>query len=33
MCIPSEAIEYMKLVGNPADEDTATGVKKQSETK
>jgi hypothetical protein len=28
MCIPSEAIEYMKLVGAPADEDAATGVKK-----
>jgi len=28
MCIPSEAIEYMKLVGSPADEDAATGVKK-----
>jgi len=28
MCIPSEAIEYMKLVGAPADEDSATGVKK-----
>jgi hypothetical protein len=27
LCIPSEAIEYMKLVGNPADEDAATGVK------
>ena len=25
MCIPSEAIEYMKLVGAPADEDAATG--------
>ena len=25
MCIPSEAIEYMKLVGTPADEDAATG--------
>jgi len=25
MCIPSQAIEYMKAVGTPADEDTATG--------
>jgi hypothetical protein len=25
MCIPSEAIEYMKLIGAPADEDSATG--------
>ena len=33
MCIPSEAIEYMKLIGTPADEDTATGVKKQTGTK
>jgi len=24
MCIPSEAIEYMKLVGTPADEYTVT---------
>jgi hypothetical protein len=29
MCIPSEAIEYMKLVGAPADEDAATGGKKE----
>jgi len=33
MCIPSEAIEYMKLIGNPADEDTATGVKKEDDGK
>jgi hypothetical protein len=33
MCIPSEAIEYMKLIGAPADEDAATGVKKDGETK
>jgi hypothetical protein len=26
MCIPSEAIDYMKLIGAPADEDAATGV-------
>ena len=28
LCIPSQAIEYMKLAGAPADEDTATGGKK-----
>lgn len=28
LCLPSEAIEYMKIVGATADEDTATGVKK-----
>lgn len=27
-CVPSAAIEYMKIVGAPADEDKATGVKK-----
>jgi hypothetical protein len=27
-CVPSEAIEYMKLLGNPADEDGAVGAKK-----
>ena len=29
LCIPSEAMEYMKLVGTPADEDSAVGNKKQ----
>jgi len=29
LCIPSEAIEYMKIIGTPADEDQATGSKKQ----
>ena len=28
-CVPSAAIEYLKIVGAPADEDTATGVKKR----
>jgi hypothetical protein len=28
ICMPSEAIEYMKLLGLPADEDKATGAKK-----
>jgi hypothetical protein len=28
VCVPSAAIEYMKLVGNPADEDQVTGYKK-----
>jgi hypothetical protein len=27
LCVPSEAIEYMKLLGEPADEDTAVGNK------
>ncbi len=29
VCIPSEAIEYMRLIAAPADEDTATGEKKK----
>jgi hypothetical protein len=28
LCVPSEAIEYMKLIGEPADEDAVTGAKK-----
>lgn len=28
LCVPSEAIEYMKLIGDPADEDAAVGNKK-----
>jgi hypothetical protein len=28
LCVPSEAIEYMKLLGEPADEDSAVGNKK-----
>lgn len=28
LCLPSEAIEYMKIVGNAADEDAVTGNKK-----
>jgi len=28
LCIPSQAIEYLKLVGAPADEDAVTGTKK-----
>jgi len=27
LCVPSEAIEYMKLIGEPADEDAVTGNK------
>jgi hypothetical protein len=27
LCVPSEAIEYMKLIGEPADEDKAVGNK------
>ena len=27
LCVPSEAIEYMKLIGEPADEDAAVGNK------
>jgi hypothetical protein len=27
ICVPSAAIEYQKLVGDPADEDAVTGVK------
>ena len=31
LCVPSQAIEYMKLLGNPADEDAVTGNKPKSE--
>jgi len=27
LCVPSQAIEYMKLLGDPADEDSVTGNK------
>jgi hypothetical protein len=30
LCVPSQAIEYMKLLGNPADEDSVTGNKPKS---
>jgi hypothetical protein len=29
LCIPSQAIDYMKLIGEPADEDAVTGTKKK----
>jgi hypothetical protein len=29
LCIPSQAMDYMKLIGDPADIDTATGQKKK----
>jgi hypothetical protein len=31
LCVPSQAIEYMKLLGNPADEDAVTGNKPKSD--
>jgi hypothetical protein len=31
LCVPSQAIEYMKLLGNPADEDSVTGNKPKSD--
>ncbi len=31
LCVPSQAIEYMKLLGNPADEDSVTGNKPKTE--
>jgi hypothetical protein len=27
MCVPSEAIEYMKVIGVPANQDEVTGKK------